>query len=141
MSLATTGSEGLWAAPVFYVNEGFELFFMSRDGTRHVRNLASHPRVAVTISDDAANWLDVRGVQLEGVTAAVAESRRREVLASFSRRYAFVDSMWWTDDAEQAARAQRLYGIRPDRVFFLDHKFQNARMEIAEAYLPARLDH
>src|SRR5262245_59037879 len=96
MSLATQGPEGLWVATVFYVNDDFDLFFVSRNDTRHVRNIVATQRAAVAISDDVAIWERIGGVQLEGTTEEVSEGRRSAVLAEFQRRYPFPNKLWWS---------------------------------------------
>ncbi len=136
MSLATDGPEGLWASTVFYVNEGFELGFLSRSDTRHVRNLEASPHVAVTISDDVADWLGVSGVQLEGTAERVGDAHRLEVLTAFRRRYAFADNLWWSA-APAAGSEQRVYRIHPSRLWFVDHRFLDTRSEIPPELLHA----
>ena len=138
MSLATDGPEGLWAATVFYVNEAFELYFLSRCDTRHVRNIEASPRVAATISDDVAHWLGIRGIQLEGTAEVVGASRRGAALAAFERRYAFADSLWWTESPSAAGPQQLVFCVRPTRMLFLDHGFRDRRAEIPADYLRGR---
>ena len=66
MTLATYGPEGLWAAAVFYANDGFQLYFLSAGHTRHARNMAASPQAAATIQEDYADWAAIKGIQLEG---------------------------------------------------------------------------
>ena len=66
MTLATRGEEGLWAAAVFYVTEGFTFYFLSSPSTRHGRAIAAEPRVAATVQEDYGDWAEIKGVQLEG---------------------------------------------------------------------------
>ncbi len=63
LSLATDGPDGLWAATVFYVNDGADFYFMSDRETRHTKNVLATGRVAVTINGDIASWGDIRGLQ------------------------------------------------------------------------------
>ena len=41
LTLATHGPEGVWAAAVFYTNDGFRLYFLSAGHTRRARNMAA----------------------------------------------------------------------------------------------------
>src|SRR5712692_5248599 len=66
LTLATAGPEGLWAAAVFYVNDGFTLYFLSAPNSRHSLNLASQSTVAATIQEDYKDWREIKGIQLEG---------------------------------------------------------------------------
>lgn len=130
MSLATDGPEGLWAATVFYVSEGFELYFLSRSDARHVRNIDASPRVAATINEDTADWLGIAGVQLEGTADVVEGSPRARVLALFRRRFASTSVLWWTSEEDPASSEKRIYRVRPSRLLFIDHAFRDGRCEI-----------
>ena len=137
MSIATDGPEGLWAATVFYVNEGFALDFVSLSDTRHARNLDSNPRVAVTIGDDAETWQDISGIQVEGSVVHVdAPDERRNVLQLFLNRYPFPEGvLWWTDSPPDPNAGRRVYRIEPTRVLFINHAFDGARSEIPATHL------
>lgn len=131
MSLATHGCDGPWAATVFYVNEGFAFYFLSRGNTRHVRNIEADRRVAATVSDHAASWREVRGIQLEGAARRVdADERRSRVYSTFRDRFAFADSLWWTDAPPQPGAELHIYGIAPQHVYLIDHMLRPARYEI-----------
>ena len=81
MTLATHGPEGLWAAAVFYVSDGFELTFLSAGHTRHARNMAASPAVAATIQEDYSDWAAIKGIQLEGTTQQLAGNERATAMA------------------------------------------------------------
>ena len=66
MSLATASNGRPHAASVFYVNDGFDLYFMSSPSSRHGKNFANNDRVSVTINEDYCRWADIKGLQLEG---------------------------------------------------------------------------
>ncbi|HEY8029353.1 MAG TPA: pyridoxamine 5'-phosphate oxidase family protein [Gaiellaceae bacterium] len=140
MTLATHGPEGLWAASVFYVNLGFKLYFVSRADTRHVRNITATAEVAATITDEAAaDWPSIRGIQLEGVAGPVQAPHRRDILALFSRRFAFVDHLWAWTSTTGATAAECVYSVRPSRLFFVDHRIHAARAELPKSYLELEL--
>jgi uncharacterized protein YhbP (UPF0306 family) len=137
MSVATDGPAGLWAATVFYVNERFLLHFLSLSDSRHARNIESNPRVAATIGDDAEDWGEVGGIQLEGHVARIDDpDEHRAVMAAFSRRYAFADCLWWWTGTSLPPGVERcLYRVEPARLFFVDHKVTAARLEVAATHL------
>lgn len=66
LTLATRGSQGPWAASVFYFNQQLDLYFLSSPNSRHGQNLTDDPQVAATINLDYGSWLDIKGIQLEG---------------------------------------------------------------------------
>jgi uncharacterized protein len=136
ISIATDGPEGLWAATVFYVNDGFTLHFLSLSDTRHVRNIESNPRVAATIGDEAESWPEIGGIQLEGKAVRVDDLyERRRVLTHFAKQYPFADSLWWTDPPPDPSAERRIFRIEPTRVLFVDHAFRNSRVEVAATLL------
>jgi uncharacterized protein YhbP (UPF0306 family) len=130
ISLATNGPAGLWASTVFYVNRGFELYFLSGAATRHARNIEAAPQLAATINDDVEDWQAIRGVQLEGRAERVDDSRRGEVLQMFSLRYPFPEMFWWAEDGTVPRAEQRIYRIRPSRLLFYNHRLSEGRLEV-----------
>lgn len=66
MTLATASENVPWAAPVFYVNDGFDLYFLSKPEARHSQNLMKNPRAAAAIHGDPWDWRKVKGLQIEG---------------------------------------------------------------------------
>ncbi len=43
LTLATAGPEGIWAAAVFYADDGFNLTFLSAGHTRHAPGAGRRP--------------------------------------------------------------------------------------------------
>lgn len=138
VSLATNGPAGLWASTVFYVSDGFELYFLSGAKTRHSENLDTAPHVAGTINEDVEDWLAIRGVQFEGTAELVDDTKRREVLELFSLRFAFPEMFWWAEDGTIPREEQRTYRIVPSRILFYDHRLSKARLEVPVELLPSR---
>ena len=75
LTLATHGDGVVWAAAVFYVHEGWSLYFLSAGHTRHARNIANQPRVAGTIQEDYRDWGAIKGIQLEGMVTLLSVRR------------------------------------------------------------------
>jgi uncharacterized protein YhbP (UPF0306 family) len=90
MTLATNGPEGLWAAAVFYASYGFELYFLSAPTTRHSRNIAANPHVAVTIQEDYKDWLAIRGVQLEGECRQLDGESRSTAIERYEAKFPII---------------------------------------------------
>ncbi|WP_220635248.1 pyridoxamine 5'-phosphate oxidase family protein [Georgfuchsia toluolica] len=86
MTLATSAA-GPWAAAVFFVNDGFGLYFLSAATTRHRMNLAACPRAVDTIQEDCKDWQQIRGVQLEGPVSELHGLKQRELLLSMVRNF------------------------------------------------------
>ncbi len=120
MTLATHGPEGLWAAAVFYVSDGFKLFFLSAPTTRHSRNLAENPHVAATIQEDYRDWLAIRGIQLEGTCRQLDGEQQSNARARYEAKFPIVG-----EDAPlqiaQALDKVAWYEVTPERAFFIDN--------------------
>ena len=121
MTLATHGSLGPWAAAVFYVNDGFTLTFLSSPRSRHGSDLAVDSRCAAAIHEDYSDWLDIKGIQLEGQVRKLSGSDRIEAIARYARKFPVVRP----DRAPALIRAAldrvAWYEFVPERCFFVDN--------------------
>ena len=120
MTLATHGPEGLWAAAVFYVSDGFRLYFLSAPTTRHGRNLAENPHVAATIQDDYRDWLAIRGIQLEGSCRQLDGEQQSNARARYEAKFPIVGAGAPLQIA-QALDKVAWYKVTPERAFFIDN--------------------
>jgi uncharacterized protein len=119
MTLATTGPAGLWAAAVFYVNDGFRLIFLSAGHTRHAQNLAVQPHTAVTIQEDYADWQTIQGIQLEGVVTQLRGAAREAAIARYQTKYPFLAQA--PPPVQQAMQKVNWYQLVPDLFYFIDN--------------------
>ncbi len=119
MTLATTGPQGVWAAAVFYVNDGFDLMFLSAGHTRHAQNITAVPHVAATIQEDYRDWQQIQGIQLEGKVALLTDVSRETAITRYQHKYPFLAQ---AEATMQAALAKvNWYVLRPDRLYFIDN--------------------
>lgn len=122
MTLATQGRDGPWAAAVFYVNDGFTLYFLSAPTARHCGDLAANPRVAATIQQDYSDWPQIRGVQLEGIARQVADDEIPRVRSLYGQKYPVVGAARQAPAAIANALAKvRWYRLTPNRLFLVDN--------------------
>jgi uncharacterized protein YhbP (UPF0306 family) len=122
MTLATHGAGGPWAAAVFYVNDGFTLYFLSGPKSRHALNLAGHPRVAATVQTDYADWPEIKGVQLEGVAGEITGAEEKRARALYGGKFPVVGKLAKAPAAIVAALAKvRWYRVVPERLHFVDN--------------------
>lgn len=117
MTVATTEP---WAAAVFYVSDGFTLYFVSSPETRHCRQLAADARVAVTVHEDYAHWRDIKGVQIEGLVDAVAPADLPAVRERYAAKFPFVGALAGAPIVAALAR-MGWYRVTPRRVCFVDN--------------------
>lgn len=91
MTLATVAAAGAHAASLLYARKGFELYWTSDPQTRHSRHIERDPRVTATIAPDTADFRAIRGLQIAGRAARIADAQAvAEARALLARRYAFL---------------------------------------------------
>ncbi|MGD8498897.1 MAG: pyridoxamine 5'-phosphate oxidase family protein, partial [Chromatiales bacterium] len=128
MTLATSGSDGPWAAAVFFASdEALGLYFVSDPRTRHGRHITASGRAAAAVHADCADWAEIRGIQLEGaVTGLDGEARRaglERYLAKFPRIRALCERPGDENEVRIAARLRdaTLYRLAPERIRLIDN--------------------
>ncbi|MGP0058095.1 MAG: pyridoxamine 5'-phosphate oxidase family protein [Beijerinckiaceae bacterium] len=121
-SLATFGGDGPWAAAVFYVSDGFTLYFLSSPTSRHCQNIARDPHVAATIQEDYADWPEIKGVQLEGMAIDISGEDEARARRLYGEKYPLVGMISQAPSAIVKAMARvRWYRLVPQRVYFIDN--------------------
>jgi uncharacterized protein YhbP (UPF0306 family) len=119
LTLATHGPEGLWAAAVFYANDGFQLYFLSAGHTRHAQNMAASPRVAATIQEDYADWAVIKGIQLEGAVRQLTGREREAAFRLYAGKFRFLEQP--ISAIETALARVNWYCLSPERLYFIDN--------------------
>jgi uncharacterized protein YhbP (UPF0306 family) len=127
LSLATSGPAGLWAAPIMYVNEGTTFYFTSVASTRHGVNMEATHRVVGTINDECREWIDMKGLQIEGTVERVTDvGERRRAIAAYLRRFPFGAGLWNGEtNPDVIARdpgIHNFYRISPTKLLFTDNE-------------------
>ena len=90
MTIATAKGETPWAAAVFYTNDGFTLYFLSDPESRHSKDIAKNPLVAVTVNEDYHDWRKIKGIQIEGKAELVAtEDEMAKAVTAYVEKYSF----------------------------------------------------
>ena len=119
LALATCGPDGVWAAAVFYVNDGFDFYFLSAGHTRHAQHIAHNPRIAGTIQEDYPGWEEIKGIQLEGTVYILSGDEQESAIALYQSKYRFVAEA----DATMAAALAKVnwYHLVPEHLHFIDN--------------------
>jgi uncharacterized protein YhbP (UPF0306 family) len=127
-TLATVGEDGPWAATVFFASDPtLNLYFVSDRQTRHGRDIAVHPRVAVAINADCRAWAEIRGLQITGRVEMLDGARRaagfEHYLAKFHDLRALLEAPMGVDEETIAKRFRMadLYRVRPDWIRLIDN--------------------
>jgi hypothetical protein len=122
MTLATHGPEGPWAAAVFYVSDGFDLYFISSPGSRHSRNVAAQAAAAATVQEDYRDWAEIKGVQLEGMVEQLSAAAEASARKLYSRKFPLVADPAAAPAAITAAFAKvHWYRLAATRAYFVDN--------------------
>ena len=121
MTLATSGEEGVWAAAVFYVNDGFTLYFLSSQRSRHGGDLTADDQCAAAIHEDYPDWPDIKGIQLEGSARRLSGADRLAAMACYAKKFPVVRP----DRAPELIRAalDRIawFELVPERCYLIDN--------------------
>ena len=122
MTLATADADGRpWATPVWFAHRDHrEFIWISRPGTRHSRNLAANPRLAISIYDSTVVPGDAAAVYMEAEATEVTDAGERAVLLeAFSRRSVAQGLGPFGEADVTGAAPHRLYRARALATFIL----------------------
>lgn len=121
-TLATSDGAVPWAAAVFYASDSYILYFLSSPASLHCLNLAQNPRVAVTIQEDYSDWLEIKGVQIEGVASEISGGEERKARKLYGQKFPVVGMLGQAPAAiVQALAKVRWYKIVPQRFYFINN--------------------
>ena len=119
MTLATMGTDGVWATAVFYANLDFDLIFLSAGHTRHAQNFNHQTQIAATVQEDYQDWPAIQGIQLEGIVKQLSGSAQLKAIAHYTKKYPFLTNA----NAQVAAALTKVnwYQLTPTRLYFIDN--------------------
>ncbi len=127
MSIATLRNGQVHAASVFYLNVGFDLYFISSPSSQHGEDLAINPRAAATINEDYNDWADIKGLQLSGKVSQLGRlADHAKIADAFTQKFPDVGRFFGTTDemsevvASKVAKV-RCYRFRPLSIFYIDN--------------------
>ena len=121
-TLASCDGGNPWATAVFYVCDGHLLYFLSSPTSRHSCNLAQNPHVALTIQEDYSDWLDIKGIQIEGVACEISGDEEQRARTLYGRKFPVIGLLAQAPAAIVKALAKvRWYKIVPQKMYFIDN--------------------
>ena len=127
LSLSTVLDGQPHSAAVFYVNQAFDLYFISSPSSRHGEGLAENCQASATINEDYDNWADIKGLQLSGDVIQFGQlSECVNIAESFTRKFPDV-SHFFKDPAEMpdavATKVAKVmfYRFRPSSIYYIDN--------------------
>lgn len=121
-SIATVDKKGVWSNPVFFAwDNNYNLYFISQMSSRHMQNIRSNSRIAVSIYKTEQEG-DVLGIQLEGEAKILSEKDREEVKLAYKTYYGRAG--YGPDMKEYLNNPTWLYvKIIPENIYYFDTRF------------------
>jgi len=78
--------------------------------------------VAVTIQEDYSDWLDIRGVQIEGVASEISGPEEQRVRTLYGRKFPVIGLLAQVPAAIVKVLSKvRWYRIVPQKMYFIDN--------------------
>lgn len=127
MTLASSGADGPWAAPVFYaerfdVDRPPQLVFVSSPSSRHVRELLADPRAAAAIHADANDWRTIRGVQVAGRVRTLEGEELRTAREAYAAKFPEIGlAARMPEPIARAFARVRWFALELERAFLTDN--------------------
>jgi uncharacterized protein YhbP (UPF0306 family) len=66
LTLATSGSDGPWAATLTYANDGSDIYVWTKPNSNTARHIDENPVAAFAIDEYADDWRQTKGIQGRG---------------------------------------------------------------------------
>lgn len=128
MTLATSGYEGAWAAPVYYANIDFTFYFFSAPTSRHIGEAVGSEQVSAAVFQPGSTWKDIRGIQMSGKIHALSPGLEAiRALRAYLRKFPFTKDFFSQKqnmdlDAFAKTFRVRLYRFRPTLLYYMDNR-------------------
>jgi len=128
ISIATAAKEGSWSASVFYVSDQkLNIYFISFDESKHIQAILKNKKVSATINQDVSDWMQIKGLQLQGVAYKVPEQHRKNILNAYRQKFDSIHELLdlpKTDDEKKIAKqfnSISLFCFEPHWIRLLDN--------------------
>ena len=128
LSLATEGNGAPHAASVFYVNMGFNIYFVSSPTSRHGINLSANPTVSATINEDYSRWRTIKGIQLEGSVKTLGGIwEKGRIGLAFVKKFPDVSDFFSSpkklgEKVFRKVEDVKFYKLTPSRIYFINNE-------------------
>ena len=128
MTIATSSETGPWAAPVYYVNIGYNLYFFSCPNSRHIIEAENSKRSAAAVFVESRKWKEIRGVQISGTIQPLSPGiEAAEAVSAYAKKFSFI---WEFFKGRQALDLNafsekfnvRFYRFSPETIYYLDNR-------------------
>jgi uncharacterized protein YhbP (UPF0306 family) len=87
LTLATSGSDGPWAATLTYVNDGPTIYVWTRPSSTTARHIEENPTTAFAIDEYTEDWRQTKGIQGRAGSAVVQGEEIARAADLFGQKY------------------------------------------------------
>ena len=128
ISLATTMGNVPYAATVFYVNIGFDIYFLTSPSSRHGQNIEQNPCISGTINEDYSSWREIKGIQLEGKVKNIGGMlKNMSICRTYLKKFPEVTDFLLAPqklgkEVSRKVAKIRIYKLTPRRVWFINNE-------------------
>lgn len=128
LTLSFADREGPWSAPVYYAEDGLDLYFVSDPNSRHGRYLAANPRIAACVDNRGANWREIKGLQMAGEAVLLEDKHlQRHAEGAYMRKFPFTRVFFLQKQLLDPLLADKVksasfYLFKPDRIKLVDNR-------------------
>lgn len=129
MTLATSGGDGAWAAPVYYSYRKSSLYFFSDPSSRHIQESIKSGQAAGAIYADSASWEGIRGVQMSGKIELVPVGlEAMDAIRGYLKKFSFTKEFFKGGQIDLDAFTKRfrvkLYRYTPVLLYYMDNSIR-----------------
>jgi uncharacterized protein len=87
LTLATSGSDGPWAATLTYVNDGPTIYVWTRPSSTTARHIEENPTTAFAIDEYTEDWRQTKGIQGRAGSRVVQGEEIARAADLFGQKY------------------------------------------------------
>jgi uncharacterized protein len=121
LNLATAGRDGAHAASVFYARLDFDLYWFSEPHTQHSVDIHRGLGCAGTVTDNATDYRDIQGLQLNGVAQVLTDDAEIKAgIDALVTRHDFLKSFMSGDGAGLMNKVS-IYRFQPMCITWIDN--------------------
>ena len=128
MTIATSGGSSPWAAPVYYVNIGYDIYFFSSPTSRHILESQASKQAAAAIFAESRKWREIRGVQISGTIQPLSPGlEAAKAVAAYEKKFSFIREFFQGKQTlDLKAFTEKFdvsfYRFTPDKIYYLDNR-------------------
>ena len=130
MTIATSGGDEAWAAPVYYNYRKSGFYFFSDPSSRHIQESMKCGQAAAAIYADSTSWEGIRGVQMSGKIEVVPVGLEAvEAIRGYLKKFSFTKEFFKGGqsidlDAFTKRFRVKLYRYTPVLLYYVDNSIR-----------------